>query len=147
VSSFGRRRGGNYGIFRTTSNPTPAVAAWSCASCRARHPIVRATGPLLEWLAGATVPLITDVDTRQVTRYIRSRGAMRGVLRWASSRQPRSRKALAASPSDERSRFSERTTIPNAYTEGPADATHHVVAFDFGMKRNILRLLCGTDVA
>src|SRR5207245_2339149 len=31
-------------------------------------------------------------------------------------------------------------TIPSAYTDGPTDAAHHVVAFDFGMKRNILRL-------
>jgi len=31
-------------------------------------------------------------------------------------------------------------TISNAYSEGPKGAEHHVVAFDFGMKRNILRL-------
>jgi carbamoyl-phosphate synthase small subunit len=100
----------------------------------------RATGPLLEWLAGAKVPLIADVDTRQLTRYIRSRGAMRGVLALGEKPTTEVTKALAASPSMNGLDLASAATIPNAYTEGPADAAHHVVAFDFGMKRNILRL-------
>jgi carbamoyl-phosphate synthase small subunit len=31
-------------------------------------------------------------------------------------------------------------TVSQEYVEGPAAANHHVVAFDFGMKRNIVRL-------
>src|SRR3970282_1430895 len=50
------------------------------------------------------------------------------------------RAALAASPSMDGLDLASAATIPRAYSEGPADARHHIVAFDFGMKRNILRL-------
>src|SRR5439155_888111 len=33
-----------------------------------------------------------------------------------------------------------QATIGAEYTEGPADAHRHIVAYDYGMKRNILRL-------
>jgi len=52
----------------------------------------------------------------------------------------RSSAALAASPSMDGLDLASAATIPNAYSEGPRAPNHHVVAFDFGMKRNILRL-------
>src|SRR5581483_4635413 len=79
----------------------------------------RATGTLAEWLAAAGVPIVADVDTRQLTRHIRSRGAMRGAL------------ALGERPDD---------AVRAGLAAGPADARHHIVAYDYGMKRNILRL-------
>jgi carbamoyl-phosphate synthase small subunit len=102
----------------------------------------RATGTLLDWLAAAKVPVIEGVDTRQLTRHIRSRGAMRGVLALGEKPSATIRDALAASPSMNGRDLASVATIPDAYTEGPAPgaARHHVVAFDFGMKRNILRL-------
>ena len=48
--------------------------------------------------------------------------------------------ALAASPAMDGLDLASVATIARAYSEGPPDARHHVVAFDFGMKRNILRL-------
>jgi carbamoyl-phosphate synthase small subunit len=36
-------------------------------------------------------------------------------------------------------------TIATEYAEGPASAKRHIVAFDFGMKRNILRLFVKQD--
>ena len=100
----------------------------------------RSTGPLLEWLASAKVPLISDVDTRQLTRHIRSKGAMRGVLALGERPSEAITAALASSPSMDGLDLASAATIPSAYTEGPPGAAHHVVAFDFGMKRNILRL-------
>jgi carbamoyl-phosphate synthase small subunit len=100
----------------------------------------RSTGTLLDWLADAKVPLVADVDTRQLTRYIRSRGAMRGVLALGDQPSDAVKAALAASPSMNGLDLASAATIPSAYSEGPEDAKQHVVAFDFGMKRNILRL-------
>ena len=40
----------------------------------------RAAGSLGDWLDAAELPLVEGVDTRKLTRHIRSRGAMRGVL-------------------------------------------------------------------
>src|SRR5439155_21771789 len=64
------------------------------------HPSnLRSTGALADWLAAAHVPLVADVDTRQLTRHIRSKGAMRGAV--ALGEQPNDvvRSRLAASPS------------------------------------------------
>ena len=100
----------------------------------------RATGTLLDWLAAERVPIVTGVDTRQMTRHIRSRGAMRGVVALGDQPTDAVRGALATSPSMDGLDLASSATIPAEYSEGPADARHHIVAFDFGMKRNILRL-------
>jgi carbamoyl-phosphate synthase small subunit len=95
---------------------------------------------LLEWLADARVPLITDVDTRQLTRHIRSQGAMRGALALGDEPSEAVRRLLDASPDMNGLDLASRATVETRYSEGPRDAKHHVVAYDFGMKRNILRL-------
>ena len=132
---------GNYGINpEDVESDRPRVAGVIVRELSATPSNWRSTGTLLDWLADAQVPLIADVDTRQLTRYIRSRGAMRGVLALGESPTDAVKNALAASPSMNGLDLASAATIPNAYTEGPRDASHHVVAFDFGMKRNILRL-------
>jgi len=132
---------GNYGINpEDVESDRPRVAGVVVRELSRTPSNWRATGPLLEWLAGAKVPLVADVDTRQLTRYIRSRGAMRGVLALGEMPSERVKAALAASPSMNGLDLASAATISTAYSEGPAQAQHHVVAVDFGMKRNILRL-------
>jgi carbamoyl-phosphate synthase small subunit len=132
---------GNYGINPDdVESDRPRVAGVVVRELAATPSNWRATGTLLDWLAAAKVPLVADVDTRQLTRYIRSRGAMRGVLALGEKPNDTVRSALAASPSMNGLDLASAATIPDAYTEGPRDAEQHVVAFDFGMKRNILRL-------
>ena len=67
---------------------------------------------------------------------------MRGVMALGEAPTDDIRAALAASPAMDGLDLASVATIARAYSEGPppADAKHHVVAFDFGMKRNILRL-------
>jgi len=91
------------------------------------------------------VPIVTDVDTRQLTRHIRSRGAMRGVAALGVEPTAAVRAALAASPSMNGLDLATAATIGQEYVEGPADARYHVVAYDYGMKRNILRLFAQND--
>ncbi len=132
---------GNYGINpEDVESDRPRVVGVVVRELSATPSNWRSTGTLLDWLAGAKVPLVSDVDTRQLTRYIRSRGAMRGVLALGDKPTDAIKAALAASPSMNGLDLASAATIPSAYSEGPADAKQHVVAFDFGMKRNILRL-------
>jgi carbamoyl-phosphate synthase small subunit len=83
---------------------------------------------------------VANVDTRQLTRHIRSKGAMRGAVALGERPSDQVRAALAASPSMDGLDLATRATIATEYHEGPADARHHIVAYDYGMKRNILRL-------
>jgi len=98
----------------------------------------RSTRSLDEWLAAAGIPVIEGVDTRRLTRHIRERGAMRGVV--AEGRQP-SRELTAqllASPSMTGLDLASKATTREGWSEGEGQ---HVVAYDYGMKRNIVRML------
>ena len=132
---------GNYGINPDdVESDRPRVAGVIVRELSVQPSNWRATGPLLEWLSERGVPLIEDVDTRRLTRHIRERGAMRGVLAVGDQPDDGVRAALMRSPSMDGLDLATQATIGGEYTEGPADARHHVVAYDFGMKRNILRL-------
>lgn len=132
---------GNYGINpEDVESDRPRVAGVVVRELSAVPSNWRATGALHDWLAAARVPIVTDVDTRQLTRHIRSRGAMRGVLALGERPAPDVVSALAASPSMDGLDLASVATIEDERCVGPADPRHHIVAFDFGMKRNILRL-------
>ena len=132
---------GNYGINPDdVESDRPRVAGVVVRELSARASNWRSTGDLIDWLADAHVPLIENVDTRQLTRHIRSKGAMRGVVALGESPTDDVRAALAASPSMDGLDLASVATIAQEYDEGAPDAAHHIVAFDFGMKRNILRL-------
>jgi len=132
---------GNYGINpEDVESDRPRVAGVVVRELSARASNWRSTGDLIDWLSEAHVPLIADVDTRQLTRHIRSKGAMRGVVAMGDRPSDEVTTALAASPSMDGLDLASVATIPEEYSGGATEATRHIVAFDFGMKRNILRL-------
>ena len=98
----------------------------------------RSSVGLDEWLAAAGVPLIEGVDTRRLTRHIRERGAMRGVIAEGTAPTPALIERLAASPSMSGLDLASRATAAAAHSEGSGP---HVVAYDFGIKRNIVKML------
>jgi carbamoyl-phosphate synthase small subunit len=130
---------GNYGInAEDMESERPQVSGVVVRELARHASNWRSKTGLDEWLAAAGVPTLEGVDTRRLTRHLRERGAMRGVI--AEGRQP-SRELLAqlmASPSMEGLDLASRATVGAAHSEG---AGAHVVAYDFGMKRNIVRML------
>ncbi|MGH7497870.1 MAG: glutamine-hydrolyzing carbamoyl-phosphate synthase small subunit [Gemmatimonadales bacterium] len=100
----------------------------------------RATRSLDDWLAEAGVPVLEGVDTRRVTRHVRERGAMRGLV--AEGRQPTAEltSRLLASPSMEGLDLASRASVGERWTSGEGP---HVIAYDYGIKRNIVRMLVG----
>jgi len=99
----------------------------------------QATEGLDEWLARHEIPVLTGVDTRKLTRHIRSKGAMRGVIAEGTAPTDAVRQALLASPSMEGLDLASRATVSEAYEQGSTGP--HVVALDFGMKRNIVEMI------
>lgn len=99
----------------------------------------RATMSLDAWLGQHGVPLLEGVDTRRLTRHLRERGAMRGVV--AEGRQPNHEltKRLMLSRKMEGLDLASMATTKERHSEGTAGP--HVVALDFGMKKNIVRML------
>src|SRR5207249_2155642 len=105
----------------------------------------RASGALDEWLAARRIPVLEGVDTRRLTRHIRSAGAMRGLLVEGEGPTDEAKRALAASPKMEGLDLASVATCKGERAAGNPQGRHHVVAFDFGMKENILRMFASLD--
>lgn len=132
---------GNYGINdEDPESAAPQVAGVVVREVSRRFSNWRADGDLISWLAAARVPMLDGVDTRQLTRHLRSAGVMRGVIAAGTEVTDEARSALEACPSMEGLDLASVVTTDRPYTWGPDDAEYHIVAYDYGIKRNILRL-------
>jgi carbamoyl-phosphate synthase small subunit len=137
---------GNYGInSEDPESSAPQVAGVVVRELSGSYSNWRATGGLGAWLAAAQVPIIEDVDTRRLTRHLRSVGVMRGVIGAGEQPDEASRAALEACPSMVGLDLASRVTTREPYTWGDPQARHHIVAYDYGIKRNILRLFGEND--
>ncbi|MGH7536502.1 MAG: glutamine-hydrolyzing carbamoyl-phosphate synthase small subunit [Gemmatimonadales bacterium] len=133
---------GNYGVNPEDMESSRPQVTGVVVRELSRHPSSwRSTTSLDEWLSAGGIPVIEGIDTRRLTRHIRARGAMRGVM--AEGRQPSRELAarLLASPSMEGLDLASQATVRERHSEG---AGPHVVAYDYGMKRNIVRMLVRT---
>jgi carbamoyl-phosphate synthase small subunit len=137
---------GNYGVnAEDPESSAPQVAGVVVRELSQTHSNWRATGGLSAWLAAAQVPVISDVDTRRLTRHLRSVGVMRGVIGAGAEPDDAARAALAACPSMEGLDLASRVSTRERYSWGNPRARHHIVAYDYGIKRNILRLFAEND--
>ena len=132
---------GNYGINDEDLESTrPQVHAVVVRELSAAYSSWRAGGALEDWLGARGVPVLEGVDTRRLTRHIRSVGAMRGIVAPGHEPSAESRTALERSPRMEGQDLASRATVAAERVTGSPDAKHHIVAYDYGMKENILRV-------
>jgi carbamoyl-phosphate synthase small subunit len=115
-----------------------------------------------QFLSENGIPVAAEIDTRALVRHLRTRGVMRGVLSVnGGDRQElveRARQAPSMAGLDLATRVSTATSYqwnkpvercsPSEPVHAAAEPWCHVVAYDFGIKRNILRRLvhCGARV-
>jgi carbamoyl-phosphate synthase small subunit len=132
---------GNYGInSEDPESARPQVAGVVVRELSRQYSNWRANGDLGTWLDAAKVPILEGVDTRQLTRHLRSVGVMRGVIDAGEAVSEEAKAALDACPSMEGLDLASTVTTEVPYEWGPANAPYHIVAYDYGIKRNILRL-------
>ena len=92
--------------------------------------------PLHEFLQNQHIPCLYNVDTRALTRHIRSAGTMKGVIVFEHALQTEIDSLLAQPLKKD---VVQEATTPEAYTmenDGP-----RVAVLDFGIKKNILKSL------
>ncbi|HEX6058550.1 MAG TPA: glutamine-hydrolyzing carbamoyl-phosphate synthase small subunit [Gemmatimonadaceae bacterium] len=132
---------GNYGVnAEDPESSRPQVAGVVVRELSDTFSNWRADGDLRSWLTAAGVPVLDGVDTRRLTRHLRTTGVMRGVIAPGEAPSDDVRAALEACPSMEGLDLASRASTRERYTWGDPAAPHHIVAYDFGIKRNILRL-------
>ena len=124
------------------------------------HSNFRAQSNLADYLKQQKTVAIAEIDTRQLTRHLREHGAQSGSIVALAPGENITPERIAAAialaqsaPSMAGLDLAKEVTINHAYpwTETEwrlglghghvTDPKHHVVAFDFGVKRNILRML------
>jgi carbamoyl-phosphate synthase small subunit len=107
------------------------------------------------FLAENGVPVAAEIDTRALVRHLRTRGVMRGILAVNGGDAKELVDRARQSPSMAGLDLATRVSTPSRYSwdkpvaacspsEQMNDATTpwcHVVAYDYGIKRNILRRL------
>jgi carbamoyl-phosphate synthase small subunit len=114
----------------------------------------RSTQALPEWLKARDVVAISDIDTRRLTRLLRERGAQNACLAAGDGLDAdRAIEAARKFPGLQGMDLAREVSVDAHYEwrEGSLhldsnafaqpNAEFHVVAYDFGIKRNILRLL------
>jgi len=130
---------GNYGINGSDSESKDIkVAAFVVREHSSTPSHYDSTRTLHTYLADEGVPGIWGVDTRAITRRIRSHGVMMGVL---TTRDPQAAlRELASLPSYDTVNFVDRVTVEEAY-EWSGEGSRRIAVVDCGVKYNILRLL------
>ncbi|KAF1687644.1 carbamoyl-phosphate synthase small subunit [Pseudoxanthomonas broegbernensis] len=116
----------------------------------------RSQAPLQEWLAARGVVAIAGIDTRKLTRLLRERGAQNGALMAGAGLDvEQALEAARKFPGLKGMDLAKvvSTTEPYPWSEGQLDLDRNafarseprfkVVAYDFGVKLNILRMLAG----
>lgn len=99
-----------------------------------------ATESLQQYLEKHSIVGISDIDTRKLVRYIRSKGAMNALI--SSTLTPDQMKAeLAKVPSMDGLELSSRVSTKKSYFVGDPAATTKIAALDVGIKKSILKNL------
>ncbi|MGZ8955902.1 MAG: glutamine-hydrolyzing carbamoyl-phosphate synthase small subunit [Methylovulum sp.] len=114
----------------------------------------RSEKTLQQYLVDNNVVAIAEIDTRKLTRLLRDKGAQRGcIIAGDAIDEDAAKAAIDNFPGLKGMDLAKEVTASESYpwTENiwrlrhghlPAEnLTKHVVAYDFGIKRNILRLL------
>jgi carbamoyl-phosphate synthase small subunit len=101
----------------------------------------RSQRTLEEELHRAGVTAISGVDTRSLTRRLRTAGVMRAAVSSVVLDPDALLRVVRCAPRMEGTDLASTAGTVEAYRVGPAHPQHRVVAYDFGLKRSILRLL------
>ena len=117
------------------------------------HSNWRSEQSLSDYLVKHNVVAIADIDTRKLTRVLREKGAQAGCIIAGEMDEAKALELAKAFPGLSGMDLAKVVSVTESYefTEGEWDLASgygklenpkfHVVAFDYGVKRNILRML------
>ncbi|MBM4168879.1 MAG: glutamine-hydrolyzing carbamoyl-phosphate synthase small subunit [Ignavibacteria bacterium] len=149
---------GNYGInLEDLESVKPQVAGFIVKEYFDYHSNFRSIGSLGDWLSRHRILGIQGIDTRMLTRMIRTVGAMRGIISANDLDDARLLQKVRQSPEMKGLDLTKQVTTSEPYSWDEVDRTpfalaplaqHRsgggkwkVVVFDYGVKHNILRRL------
>lgn len=117
------------------------------------HSNWRSEQSLSDYLVANNVVAIADIDTRKLTRILREKGAQAGCIIAGAVNETEALAQAKAFPGLSGMDLAKVVSVKESYGfaegewdlvagyEKPSNPSFHVVAFDYGVKRNILRML------
>jgi carbamoyl-phosphate synthase small subunit len=134
---------GNYGVNAEDEESSRVqVAGFIMRELSPVYSSWRGKEPLDAYLARSGVAGLTGVDTRALTRHLRSAGAMRAGIASVDVPENALRERIEAHPRMEGLDLTCGVSTDQAYDTAPVgDQRFHVLAYDFGVKRHSLKLL------
>jgi carbamoyl-phosphate synthase small subunit len=139
---------GNYGVnWDDVESTRPQVAGFVVREISTVASSWRASGELHRYLLEAGVVGIGEIDTRALTRHLRTHGARRGVISTDEADPDALIAKARALPSMAGADLARGVSCAETYRIGApptSETVYRVVAYDFGLKRNIIRMLAAT---
>jgi carbamoyl-phosphate synthase small subunit len=149
---------GNYGVnLQDLESTKPQVAGFVVREYFDFYSNFRATGSLGDWLAKHNIVAVQGIDTRMLTKIIRTVGAMRGIISTLDLDDESLVRKAKRSPEMTGLDLAKVVTTPEPYGWEEVDRTPfalkpdsksrlngrrwEVVVYDYGVKQNILRRL------
>ncbi len=110
----------------------------------------RSTQSLSDYLKKNNIPAISEIDTRALTKHIRTAGAMRGIIAAGDYNPADLVKEAQSAPQLVGKDLVKEVTTKEKYEfdstcywmEDSSEKKYHVAVYDYGVKSNILRCLC-----
>lgn len=133
---------GNYGIHPTEEeSDTIKIAGLVCKNFNVPHSRKQSDQSVQDYFAMNNIVGIADVDSREIVRHVRSKGAMNAIISAEGKSIEELKAELAAVPSMEGLELSSSVSTSQTYFLGNDAATKRVAVLDLGVKKNILRCL------
>ncbi len=134
---------GNYGVNNEdTESAKVQVAGFIVREVSPRYSNWRANQSLEDYLDQAGIVGLSGVDTRALTLHLRSAGAMRAAIASGDTPVDQLIARIHAHPRMEGLDLTCGVSTPVAYDVAPQGSEQfHVLAYDFGVKRNSLKML------
>ncbi len=133
---------GNYGTNEEDSESRrPHVEGFVVRECSRVFSNWRGKSTLDSYLRTHSISGISEIDTRSLVKHIRTRGAMRGIVSAEDLSLPSLKQKVLDHPSMSGSDYVRHVTADDRYEFKAREGHLRVVAYDFGIKTNILRCL------
>jgi carbamoyl-phosphate synthase small subunit len=134
---------GNYGVnSQDRESPVPQVAGFVVREASRIHSSWRADKGLGEYLREHGITGLANVDTRALTRHLRTHGAMRGAIAPGSLPEKRLLEQVLAQPMMEGLDLACGVSTEEPYVvPAVGEERLHVIAYDFGVKAHSPKLL------
>src|ERR1700712_327839 len=138
---------GNYGIMaeEVESNKIQ-IAGLVCKNYNVAYSRKQATESIQDYFTEQNIVSISDIDTRQLVRHIRDKGAMNAIISSETMDIEELKRKLADVPSMDGLELSSQVSTTEVYHFGDENASKRLAVLDLGVKKNILRNFDDRDV-